>query len=591
MNESVANGGPDVRTPEEEPAVPDEDVYASAEESLEYRGSSFMPTAYDNLDIAPDSEYYPDRGGEEGGYRLLDLPRAPKLSQIVGPSAIMLGASLGSGETLFWPVLVAQHGWALYWAFFFGVLTQFFINTEIQRWTLATGESVFRAFERIHRFWPAFFLLLGFVSLGWPGWAASAAKVAAIGFEAEELTITLPFVELVTWRLFGILLMVLVWATYHLGPVMYNVVERIQIILVSVGGLLAVALFVAVGSAQELTNVPAGIVSIGTIPPGSDIAVFLGGLAYAGAGGYLNLAQSLWVREKGYGMGRYQGRIKNPVIGDEPEPLHRDGFTFRPTKKNLLRWRGWWRLAQLEHFLTFVVGLLVVATLMMAIAAQYAYGTADDGVVMWASVIVPQVGPLGGVLIFATLFFALLTTEYAIVESFVRNSADIVYELHGRDAGWSLPRIFWILLTVFILWGIAILSYPIEIDQPFGLLVIAAAMSGVMMWPYTALLLVLNTARLPEHTQPGWFRVMTLWWASAFFGYFSVLLIGRWLSGIAGFEPFATAANVLDSGTGGYLLFGAFAVVELLVIAVSVHEKRRKNDTVEGAEESAWYLR
>lgn len=591
MNEFVASEGPDVRASGEEPAVPDEDVYASAEESLEYRGSSFMPTAYDNLDIAPDSEYYPDRGGDEGGYRLLDLPRAPKLSQIVGPSAIMLGASLGSGETLFWPVLVAQHGWALYWAFFFGVLTQFFINTEIQRWTLATGESVFRAFERIHRFWPALFLLLGFVSLGWPGWAASAAKVAAIGFEAEELTITLPFVKLVTWRLFGILLMVLVWATYHLGPVMYNVVERIQIILVSIGGLFAVALFVAVGSAQELANVPAGIVSIGTIPPGSDIAVFLGGLAYAGAGGYLNLAQSLWVREKGYGMGRYQGRIKNPVIGDEPEPLHRDGFTFRPTKKNLLRWRGWWRLAQLEHFLTFVVGLLVVATLMMAIAAQYAYGTADDGVIMWASVIVPQVGPLGGVLIFATLFFALLTTEYAIVESFVRNSADIVYELHGRDAGWSLPRIFWILLTVFILWGIAILSYPIEIDQPFGLLVIAAAMSGVMMWPYTALLLVLNTARLPEHTQPGWFRVMTLWWASAFFGYFSVLLIGRWLSGIVGFGQFATAANVLDSGTGGYLLFGAFAVVEIVVITVSVQEKRRKNDTVEGAEESAWYLR
>ena len=165
---------------DDERTVGENDIYALPEEGYEYRNTSYMPTAYDNLDIAPETESYPNRGRDEGGYRILDLPRVPKLSQVVGPSAIMLGASLGSGETLFWPVLVAQHGWALYWAFFIGVITQFFINTEIQRWTLATGESVFRAYERINRFWPFLFLCMGFVSLGWPGWAASAAKVSAV---------------------------------------------------------------------------------------------------------------------------------------------------------------------------------------------------------------------------------------------------------------------------------------------------------------------------------------------------------------------------------------------------------------------------
>ncbi|WP_284011440.1 Nramp family divalent metal transporter [Haloarcula pelagica] len=564
------------------------EVYATGVEGREYRSSSYMPTAYDNLDIAPDSEGYPQRG-RDGEFRLLDLPRVPKLSHVVGPSAIMLGASLGSGETLFWPVLIAQHGWALYWAFFFGVITQFFMNTEIQRWTLATGESIFRAFERVHRFWPLFFLLLGFVSLGWPGWAASAAKVGAIGLGSEELTLSVGAVDLAAWRLFGIVLMVLIWLTYQLTPLMYNVVERIQIVLVSIASLFAVALFVALGSVNELANVPGGIASVGTIPPGSDIAVFLGGLAYAGAGGYLNLSQSLWVREKGYAMGRYQGRIKNPVVGDDPEPVQRDGFTFPPTVTNLRRWRGWWRLAQLEHLLTFVVGLLVVATMMMALASEYAHGTSDDGVVMWAEVIVPQVGPIGGGLIFTTLFFALLTTEYAIVESFVRNSADIVYEVYGRAAGWSLPRIFWILLTVFILWGIAILGSPIPIEQPFGLLVVAAAMSGVMMWPYTALLLVVNTTRLPEHTQPGWFRVATLWWATGFFGYFSVLLIGNTLTQL-GAPVFDTAANVVDSGVGGYALFGVFVLVQIVVVVASIRGKRTTDRTVDAADEAAWYF-
>jgi hypothetical protein len=549
-----------------------------------------MPTAYDNLDVAPEASGYPDRGADGGRYRILDLPRVPKLSHVVGPSAIMLGASLGSGETLFWPVLVAQHGWALYWAFFVGVFTQFFINTEIQRWTLATGESVFRAFERVGRGWPLFFLVLGFVSLGWPGWAASAAKVGATGLGIETSTVPLPLADVPAWRLFGIVLMVLIWSTYQLTPLMYNVVERIQLVLVSLGGLLAVALFVVLGSVDELAKVPGGVLSVGTIPPEGEIAVFLGGLAYAGAGGYLNLSQSLWVREKGYAMGRYQGRVKNPIVGDDPEPVQRDGFTFPPTVTNLRRWRGWWRLAQLEHFLTFVVGLLGVATLLMAVAAEYAHGTTDDGVVMWADVIVPQVGALGGALVFTTLFLALLTTEYAIVESFVRNSADVLYELHGRDAGWSLPRLFWGLLTVFVLWGILILALPIPIEQPFGLLVIAAAMSGVMMWPYTALVLVVNTTRLPEHTQPGWFRVATQWWASSFFGYFSVLLLGNVLADTLGLAAFATDPAVLGSAPGGYLLFAAFVAVQSTVVLTSVRGKRSGSNTVEEADEAAGYL-
>jgi len=554
--------------------VTDEDVYTTEEEGKQYRGSSYMPTAYDNLDLAPETEAYPDRGHDGGSYRLLDLPRVPKLSHVLGPSAIMLGASLGSGETLFWPTLVAQHGWELYWAFFVGVLTQFFINTEIQRWTLATGESIFRAFERVHTAWPILFMVLGFVSLGWPGWAASAADIGAIGLGIQASSFEILGVELAAWKLFGILLMVFIWITYQLTPLMYNVVEAIQIVLVTISVVLAVALFVALGSVHELAKVPGGIVSVGTLPPGQDVAIFLGGLAYAGAGGYLNLAQSLWIREKGYGMGRYQGRIENPFVGDDPEPVHRNGFTFIPNEVNRKRWQGWWRLARLEHFLTFAFGLFVVATMMMALAAEYAQGTTTDGIAMWADVVLPQVGAVGGALIFATLFFALLTTEYGIIESVVRNSADIVYELYGRSAGWSLPRIFWSILTLFTLWGILILSLPIPVEDPFGLLVLAAAMSGVMMWPYTALLLVVNTARLPDHVEPSWFRVGALAWGSAFFGYFSVLLLGKWLPDILGLTMFAATADVVGSEPGGLAMFGVYVVVEVLVVVFSIRAKR-----------------
>ncbi|MFC6835011.1 Nramp family divalent metal transporter [Halomarina ordinaria] len=565
-----------------EPHAEESELHADEEAAAEYRGSVYIPVAYDNLETAPEDETAPETG-DGGRFRLLDLPKVPRVSHLVGPSAIMLGASLGSGETLFWPLLVAQNGWALYWAFFVGVLTQFVVNTEVQRWTLATGESVFRAFGRVDSRWPWVFLLAGFVSLGWPGWAASAASIGAAGLGLGSYRLPGLGLSLVGWRAFGVVLMVFVWLTYQLTPLVYNVVERLQLVLVVLALAAALGVFAVVAPVAELANVPRGALSVGTLPPDRDVAVFLGGLAYAGAGGYLNLSQSLWVREKGYGMGRYQGRVQNPLIGDDPEPVQRDGFFFRGTRQNFRRWRAWWRVAQLEHFLTFVVGLLVGATALMAVARALAPGTRASAVDMWLLEVVPALGPLGRVLLYVALFLALFTTEFAIVESFVRNSADIVYEGYGRAAGWSLSRVFWVLLTVFTGWGVFILVLPVPIEDPFSLLVVGGAMSGMMMWPYIVLTLLVNTVRLPEPVQPGWARLVVMWWAAAFFGYFTVLLVDQTLSTL-GVDAFHTSATVVGSAPGGYLLWVTFALVQVYAVGRTALAKRRATDTVEGSE-------
>ena len=560
-----------------------DDVYASDVEGRQYRGTWYLPLDYESLDEAPETDEYPDRG-DGGAFRLTDLPRVPKVSHVVGPSAIMLGASLGSGETLFWPALTAQYGWGVYWAFLVGVLTQFVVNTELQRWTLATGESVFRAFARLHDGWPWLFLVGGLLSLGWPGWAAGAAQVAAtvLGLQGP---VGVAGVELAPWKLLAVALMVVVWLSYQVSSVMYNVVEAFQVGLLFVAVLGALALAFVTGSVTELANLDAVVREFGRLPPGIDIALFLGGLAFAGAGGYLNLSQSLWMREKGYGMGNYQGRVRNPLRGDDPEPIQRDGFTFRPTETNLQRWRGWWKVVQLEHLLTFVVGLLVGATLLMTVAARYTSGPQTDAIRMWLFDVAPQLGAVGGALVVLVLFVALFTTEYAIVESFVRNSADAVFEAYGREAGWDLSTVFWRLLTLFCLWGIVIIlgfTAPFEGQGPFFFLVVGAALSGLIMWPYTALTLVMNTCRLPEHLQPGWPRVVAMWWASGFYGYFSVLLVGRTLADL-GVTGALTSATVLGSGPVGYFLWTAFVLVQAYAVARSVGAKRAAADTVSTA--------
>ncbi|MFB6091183.1 MAG: Nramp family divalent metal transporter [Halobellus sp.] len=541
------------------------DVYASSEE-FDGPTSSYTPVAYDNLDPAPDGDAHPEEG-TGGRLKLLDLPKVPKLKHVVGPSAIMLGASLGSGETLFWPQLVATYGWTLYWIFILGVLVQFVLNTEIQRWTLATGESVFRAMGRVHPAIPLAFLVGGFLSLGWPGWAASAAKVGAAGLSLGTYSVL--DVAVPGWRILGIALMTLIWLSYQLTPLMYNVVERFQLLLVVLSMAAALLLFALLGSPAALAGLPATLTAPGATPPTTAVAVLLGAIAYAGAGGYLNLSQSLWIREKGYGMGRYQGRIKNPFAGDDPETVHENGFSFVPESPNLERWRGWWRVTQLEHLLTFVVGLIVVTTAMVTVAVSRAAGTELGGVDMWLVGIAPTVGPLATALIYVTLFLALFTTEYAIIESFVRNSSDVIHELYGRDAGWRLPRLFWGLLTVFCGWGVLILSLPIEVENPFNLLVIGAALSGLIMWPYTVVVQLINARRLPAHTAPGWGRAVAMWFAAGFFGYFSVLLVGTFAAEWLGLASLAVSTAVVGSAPGGYLLWLGYAVVQA-VVAVRV---------------------
>ncbi|WP_227378075.1 Nramp family divalent metal transporter [Haladaptatus halobius] len=561
------------------------DIYASEEQGKAYRDSVYNEVDYESLEEAPEMGSYPKKD-DKGGFRLVDMPKAPKVNHIVGPSAIMLGAALGSGETMFWPAIIANEGWALYWAFWVGVLTQFFINTELQRWSMATGESIFRGFDRLSRFWPWFFLVAGLLQLGWPGWAASGGQVFAAwtGVVPES-----------QWWVIGLATMVIIWLSYQAGPVMYNVIEKAQLAMmfIAIGG--AIVLIFLVDSTGQLARIPAGAVSFGTLPDDVGIATFLGGLAYAGAGGYVNLSQGVWSREKGYGVGSYQGRVKNPLRGDaEPEEVH-GGLAFEPTETNLKRWRAWWKVSQQEHFLTFVIGLLIIATVAMTIAAKYVPANqtvSTDAVAMWIDVIIPQLGGANAFLMYLVVFIALFSTQYAIVEAFTRNSVDIIYQVYGRQHGMDVSRVFLGALTVFVLWGMAIIGANAitQITTPWVFLVIGAAMAGVMMWPYNALTIILNTTRMPEHTQPGWGRVFAMWWATGFFGFFSVLLIGDVLSSRLGLSAFSTEVAIMGSGVGGYVLWLLALVVQVYTMYRSARAKLDANDTVEGAEEASGFL-
>lgn len=79
-----------------------------------------------------------------------DLPEALPLRKVIGPGVISIGIGLASGEFIIWPYIASLVGLTFLWAAIVAVLTQFFINMEVERYTLATGETAITGFTR---FW------------------------------------------------------------------------------------------------------------------------------------------------------------------------------------------------------------------------------------------------------------------------------------------------------------------------------------------------------------------------------------------------------------------------------------------------------
>src|SRR5215208_7350315 len=65
-------------------------------------------------------------------------------------------------------------GVGLLWLATLGFLSQYFLNMEIERYTLATGETAVTGFSRFWKPWGIVFALGAILPNAFPGWAASA---------------------------------------------------------------------------------------------------------------------------------------------------------------------------------------------------------------------------------------------------------------------------------------------------------------------------------------------------------------------------------------------------------------------------------
>ena len=238
-----------------------------------------------------------------------DMPKAIPWKAMIGPSIILAGLSLGSGEFMLWPHITYKAGFVFFWACLLGVMTQYFLNMEIERYTLVTGESAITGFCRMSKHWAWIMLICNIVPMAWPGWASGAATTLSwliFGpVDAAGGDFSAPYTN---W--FAIAGLVLVGVVLTSGPVVYNTVEKIQTFLVASIMIAVVVLAIILVKPYAVTAMFAGAMNLGEMPPpesGLAFVALLGALAFAGAGGTLNLGQSNYIKDKGYGMGAYIG--------------------------------------------------------------------------------------------------------------------------------------------------------------------------------------------------------------------------------------------------------------------------------------------
>jgi len=319
------------------------------------------------------------------------LPSPPSLVKILGPSFILLGLALGSGELILWPYLAANYGLGLIWGALLGITFQFFLNLEIIRYSLVWGESIFVGFRRLWRWWPLWFVISTFIPWSLPGFSSASAQIFSRIFGWPDQT------------LLAIGLLLLTGLVLTVGKTLYQTMELIQRSIIIIGIPLILLLVLLLTQGQDWIDLAWGLIGRGEdwwlFPAGVSLASFLGAFAYSGAGGNLNLAQSYYVKEKGLGMGRYGTKISSLFRG-RAKKVKLEGETFSLTKENLARFRQWWRLVVTEHLLVFWLLGFITIVLLSVLAKSLVFGQADASGLSFlyqeAAVIVARIGPFWG---------------------------------------------------------------------------------------------------------------------------------------------------------------------------------------------------
>ncbi|MFA7245455.1 MAG: Nramp family divalent metal transporter [Candidatus Magasanikbacteria bacterium] len=448
------------------------------------------------------------------------FPPVISFKKLIGPSFIILALGLGSGEVILWPYMVSNYGLGIVWGALLGLTFQYFINMEISRYALVKGESVFVG---INKFWKGaayWFIFSTFIGFGLPGIVAASAQLFASVF------------AIANFKWLAISFLIIIGLILSLGKTVYGMMEKITKTVILLGVPFVFILAIILSSKMDWQMLLQGFVGRGEgysfLPLGISLTTFLAAFAYSGAGGNLNLTQSIYIKEKGYGMGVYSQKIAGLFAHKgEKNEVKLAGEEFEINHENVSRFKAWWKKISLEHLLVFwLVGLLSMIFLMiLSYSTVYGLESNKEGisfVINQGLVIGQNVFPWVGSLFLLVLAIMLFQTQLGVMDSTSRIMAEnwaIKKIEKNKNNKINLSKIYFTFLWSQIIFGI--LLFLFNFYEPKKLIILGAVINAIAMFVHIALVFFLNHRELPKMFRPSWWRKIVLALIFIFFGFFS----------------------------------------------------------------------
>jgi hypothetical protein len=452
-------------------------------------------------------------------WRQGDLPHAPaynpvNLVRVIGPGAILLGLSLGAGDWLLGPAIAAGYGPSLLWICTLSILFQGVLNTEMARYTLATGEPVFTGFMRQRpgpRTWAVVYSLLHLAQVGWAGWAlAGGSALAALLLgrmpREEDRAITVGLGYLLFLAAVGLVL-----AGRHL----HRALEIVEWIMMGWMLLFLAALALLYVPRPVWVALGGGFVGRPVWEPGwlpappldrpLDWLLVAGFAAYSGAGGTVNAMLTYWLRDKGFGMAGTVG-VQPISVGAQILLLPREGAIFPPSEANLAKWREWWRYLRADLFWLWTVVCLIGMALPVALALDAVPRNLDVSGLGAGAVFARELARrYGAVLWMPALLTALwifFSTQVGIAEGFARHVTEMLWTAGARPGARGPVWLFYPVLALFVAAG----GLAMTRAAPLTLILIGANVAALNFAVLSFHTLRLNRALLPEPLRPPRWR-------------------------------------------------------------------------------------
>jgi hypothetical protein len=462
--------------------------------------------------------------GREEPMPIRELPEAPASLHILGPGMLLAALGVGLGETYLWPRLVILFGPDIRWLFFIGVTLQAVVMLEMARWATATGESIFFGASRLWRPIMWLFFAIAILVYIWPGHVALGAQAF------ESLTG-------ITWYVPAVIGLILIGIIISMAKIVYNVVEMILTTLIGVLVIGSAIVAALVGNLAFVWSTITGLFAFGYVPEGvltgpraaTLFPLIVGALAFAGPSGMQQMWYTLWLRDKGAGMGTYIPKIRGLTHLEEEESIPSRGFMFdTEDSQNMRRWKGWRRWVHFDAWVLFW-GITMLTTIIYTVLAQSAVQidpgvkdailADDEGATLngMSGAFAAAGGAFMGGVFFVFIAVIGWKMTFGIFDAFSRGQADMTYYFIRPTQRFGFSKLYFAFLWFVILFGIAMLFVTGEEDGPAAILDILSVLSTFAMGAYCLLLLGTNNLLLPKKIRPNIITNILLLFAAFFY--------------------------------------------------------------------------